>query len=98
MTHVEFEMHFAEQAERFGISKIIRQRGEEYAFQSFMLAMSGIVARNEPKPIDEDELDKLARKYAEEEYQYDLKDEDIDFHCCIEDFKAGYRKAWEDKQ
>lgn len=50
------------------------------------------------EPINEEELDELARKYAEEEYQYDLKDEDIDFHCCIEDFKAGYRKAWEDKQ
>lgn len=66
MTHIEFEHHFAEQAERFGIAKIIRQRGEEYAFQSFMLAMSSIVARDDPKPIDEEELDKLILPYVRE--------------------------------
>lgn len=94
MTHVEFEMNFAEQAERFGISKIIRQRGEEYAFQSFMLAMSGIVARNEPKSIDEEELDEFAKEFANK-YSYPHTEQNANLQCGI---KAGYRKAWEDKQ
>lgn len=102
MTHVEFEYHFTEQAERFGIAKIIRQRGEEYAFHSFMLAMSGIVVRNEP--INEEKLDSLAKSYAKKELGY--TDSDIanfnswssvaqaKFREVCEDFKVGYRKAW----
>lgn len=97
MTHVEFEINFAEQAERFGIAKIIRQVGEEYAFQSFMLALSGIVARDQTSPINEEELDKLAMLY-------DLNHDDIPpyantatvWNLIREAFKAGYRKAMEE--
>lgn len=93
MTHVEFEKHFAEQAERFGVAKIIRQRGEDYAFQSFMLALSGIVARDEPKPVDEEKLDELATRfyYTDE----DAASYDNEIEIITEAFKAGYRKALE---
>ena len=88
MTHVEFEYHFTKQAERFGIAKIIRQSGEEYAFQSFMLALSGIVARDQTSSVNEEELDKIAR----EEY---YKGEELTAQW-FEGFKAGYRKAMEE--
>lgn len=57
------------------------------------------------EPIDEKELDKLAKEYAQKELGYsDIQMQDFDswstvaqakFREVCEDFKAGYRKAKE---
>lgn len=86
MTHVEFEYHFAKEAERFGISKLIRENNKDYDFQSFMLSLSGIVARNEP--IDEKELETKAAIYADAYYK-----KTDEMKIAEEAFKAGYWNA-----
>lgn len=94
MTHIEFETHFAEQAEKFGIANVIRESGEDYAFQSFMLAMSGIVARNEQKSLDEEKLDKLVMDNTPARvppcFNYRM--------TFQKGYKAGYKQGWEDKK
>lgn len=88
MTHAEFEYHFAKEAEKFGIAEFIRENKKDYDFQSFMLALSGIVARNEP--VDEDKLDDLANQYAKTTY---LEEGVGGWEDGAEAYRAGYRKA-----
>lgn len=99
MTHAEFEIHFAEQAEKFGIAKVIRESGEDYAFQGFMLAMSSIVVMNEPKSLDEDRLEELAKANALRYWNRNKPNYSTWGRItCAKSYKDGYKQAWEEKQ